>query len=142
MKYKHTWFIILSICIIPILGSVVFRNSMILSKLVHCLINSLWLPSSTRPTLNTTSMPCRNNRSATQMYRTIGEDKGIGGGGCATVKAGALLNPLSAEFLKFTSYCSLKPLWSGMGEKVLAHTSLTLHPPSPPTEHQLSRLAL
>ena len=31
-----------------------------------------------------------------------------------------------------TSYCSLKPLWSGMGEVVPAHTSLTLHPPSLP----------
>ena len=36
----------------------------------------------------------------------------------------------------------LKPLWSGMGEVVPARTSLTLHPPSPPTVHQLSRLAL
>ena len=31
------------------------------------------------------------------------------------------------------SYCSLKPLWSGMGEVVPARTSLTLHPLSPPT---------
>ena len=31
-------------------------------------------------------------------------------------------------FWKFTSYCSLKPLWSGMGEVVLARTSPTLHP--------------
>ena len=46
------------------------------------------------------------------------------------------------NFWKFTSYCSLKPLWSGMGEVVPARTSLTLHPPSPPTMHQLSRLAL
>ena len=46
------------------------------------------------------------------------------------------------NFWKFTSYCSLKPLWSGMGEVVPAHTSPTLHPPSPPTVHQLSRLAL
>ena len=46
------------------------------------------------------------------------------------------------NFWKFTSYCSLKPLWSGMGEGVLARTSPTLHPPSPPTVHQLSRLAL
>ena len=45
-------------------------------------------------------------------------------------------------FWKFTSYCSLKPLWSGMGEVVPARTSPTLHPPSPPTVHQLSRLAL
>ena len=44
-------------------------------------------------------------------------------------------------FWKFTSYCSLKPLWSGMGEVVPARTSLTLHPPSPPIVHQLSRLA-
>ena len=29
---------------------------------------------------------------------------------------------------KFSSYCSLKPLWSGMGEVVPARTSLTLHP--------------
>ena len=41
-------------------------------------------------------------------------------------------------FLKFTSYCSLKPLWSGMGEVVPPRTSPTLHPPSPPTVHQLS----
>ena len=43
---------------------------------------------------------------------------------------------------KFTSYCSLKHLWSGMGEVVPARTSPTLHPPSPPPVHQLSRLAL
>ena len=46
------------------------------------------------------------------------------------------------NFWKYTSYCSLKPLWSGMGEVVPARTSPTLHPPSPPTVHQLSRLAL
>ena len=46
------------------------------------------------------------------------------------------------NFWKFTSYFSLKPLWSGMGEVVPARTSPTLHPPSPPTVHQLSRLAL
>ena len=46
------------------------------------------------------------------------------------------------NFWKLTSYCSLKPLWSGMGEVVPARTSLTLHPPSPPTVHQLPRLAL
>ena len=34
------------------------------------------------------------------------------------------------NFWKFTSYCSLKPLWSGMGEVVPARTSPTLHPPS------------
>ena len=53
------------------------------------------------------------------------------------------INPYSAlNFWKFTSYCSLKPLWSGMGEVVPARTSPTLHPPSPPTVHQLSWLAL
>ena len=36
------------------------------------------------------------------------------------------------------SYCSLKPLWSGMGEVVPARTSPTLHPPSPPTVLSLS----
>ena len=46
------------------------------------------------------------------------------------------------NFRKFTSYCSLKPLWSGMGEVVPACTSQTLHPPSPPTVYQLSWLAL
>ena len=46
------------------------------------------------------------------------------------------------NFWKFTSYCSLKSLWSGMGEVVPARTSPTLHPPSPPTVHQLSQLAL
>ena len=45
------------------------------------------------------------------------------------------------NFWKFTSYGSLKPLWSGMGEVVPARTSPTLHPPSPPTVHQLSWLA-
>ena len=38
------------------------------------------------------------------------------------------------NFWKLTSYCSLKPLWSGMGEVVPARTSPTLHPP---TVHQL-----
>ena len=33
------------------------------------------------------------------------------------------------------SYCSLNPLWSGMGNVVLARTSPTLHPPSLPTVH-------
>ena len=46
------------------------------------------------------------------------------------------------NFWKFTSYCSLKPLWPGMGEVVPARTSPTLHPQSPPTVHQLLRLAL
>ena len=46
------------------------------------------------------------------------------------------------NFWKVTSYCNLKPLWSGMGEVVLARTLPTLHPPSPPTVHQLLRLAL
>ena len=32
------------------------------------------------------------------------------------------------NFWKLTSYCSLKPLWSGMGEEVPARTSPTLHP--------------
>ena len=31
------------------------------------------------------------------------------------------------------SYCSLKPLWLGMGEVVPARASPTLPPPSPPT---------
>ena len=35
-------------------------------------------------------------------------------------------------------YCSLNPICSGMGEVVPARTSPTLHPPSPPTVHQLS----
>ena len=46
------------------------------------------------------------------------------------------------NFWKLTSYCSLKPLWSGMGEVVPARTSPTLHPPFPPTVRQLSQLAL
>ena len=46
------------------------------------------------------------------------------------------------NFWKFTSCCSLKPLRSAMGEVVPARTSLTLHPPSPPTVHQSSWLAL
>ena len=46
------------------------------------------------------------------------------------------------NFWKFTSCCSLKPLWSGMGEVVPARTSPTLPSPSPPTVHQSSWLAL
>ena len=41
------------------------------------------------------------------------------------------------NFWKFTSYCSLKPLWLGIGEVVPARTSPILHPLSPPTVHQL-----
>ena len=37
------------------------------------------------------------------------------------------------------SYCSLKPLWSGMGDAVPARTSPTLHPPSPPTVQSFVR---
>ena len=47
-----------------------------------------------------------------------------------------IINDLTLKvlnFWKFTSYCSLKPLWLGMGEVVPARTSPTLHPPSPPT---------
>ena len=54
----------------------------------------------------------------------------------------ALLTLKVLNLGKFTSYCSLKPLWSGMGEVVPARTLPILHPPSPPTVHQLSRLAL
>ena len=39
-----------------------------------------------------------------------------------------LLTLTMLNFWKFTSYCSLKPLWSGMGEVVPARTSPTLHP--------------
>ena len=46
------------------------------------------------------------------------------------------------NFWQFISYCSSKPLWSGMGEVVPARTSPTLHPLFPPTVHQLSLLAL
>ena len=43
------------------------------------------------------------------------------------------------NFWKLTSYCSLKPLWSGMGEVVPAHTSPTL--PSPIPSHCASTVA-
>ena len=39
---------------------------------------------------------------------------------------------LRLSYVWVSSYCSLKPLWSGMGEVVLASTLPTLHPPSPP----------
>ena len=58
------------------------------------------------------------------------------------VRSPCVLTLKVLNFWKFTSYCSLKPLWSGMGEVVPARTSPTRHPPSPPTVHQLSRLAL
>ena len=54
----------------------------------------------------------------------------------------ALLTLTVLNFWKLTSYCSFKPLWSGKGEVVPARTLPTLHPPSPPTVHKLSRLAL
>ena len=43
-----------------------------------------------------------------------------------------LLNLKVLNFWKFTSYCGLKPLWSGMEEVVPARTLPTLHPPSFP----------
>ena len=61
---------------------------------------------------------------------------------CLRHKPMIILTLKVLNFWKFTSYCSLKPLWSGMGEVVPARTSLTLHPPSPPIVHQLSQLAL
>ena len=54
----------------------------------------------------------------------------------------AILTLKVLNFWKCTSCCSLNPLWSGMREVVPARTSPTLHPPSPPTVRQLSRLAL
>ena len=61
---------------------------------------------------------------------------------CCAVYLSPVLTLTVLNFWKFTSYCNLKPLWSGMGEVVPARTSPTLHPPSPPTVHQLSWLAL
>ena len=43
------------------------------------------------------------------------------------------------NFWKFTSYCSLKPLWSGMGEVVPARTFAD--PPSPIPAHCASIVA-
>ena len=63
-------------------------------------------------------------------------------GSCRTRLLGVNLTLKVLNFWKFTSYCSLKPLWSGMGEVVPARTSPTLHPPSPPTVHQLMFLQL
>ena len=60
----------------------------------------------------------------------------------ATLQVGKNLTLKVLNFWKFIkkwsgwvsdSYCSLKPLWSGKGEVVPARTSLTLHPPFPPT---------
>ena len=42
-------------------------------------------------------------------------------------------SPILCFSVLVTSYCSLEPLWSGMGEVVPARTSPTLRPPSPPT---------
>ena len=61
---------------------------------------------------------------------------------CATDTESHVITLKVLNFWKFTSYCSLKPLWSGMGQVVPARTSPTPHPPSPPTVHQLSQLAL
>ena len=61
---------------------------------------------------------------------------------CTQIQTISFLTLKVLNFWKFTSYCCLKPLWSGMGEVVPARTSPTLHPPSPPTVHQLLWLAL
>ena len=52
-----------------------------------------------------------------------------------TYKTGTVFNPWTAGVSGWISdsYCSIKPLWSGMGEVVPARTSPPLHPPSPPT---------
>ena len=52
----------------------------------------------------------------------------------------SLLNPYTAGVIGWISdsYCSLKPLCSGMGEVVPARTSPTLLPPSPRTMLSLS----
>ena len=49
-----------------------------------------------------------------------------------------LPGPSAAVSGSLDSYCSIKPLCSGMGEVVLARTSPTLLPPSPPTVLSLS----
>ena len=49
-----------------------------------------------------------------------------------------LPGPSAAVSGSLDSYCSLKPLWSGMGEVVPARTSPTLLPPSPRTVLSLS----
>ena len=63
-------------------------------------------------------------------------------GACLQIVTDWTLTLKVLNFWKFTSCCSLKPLQSGWGEVVPARPSLTLHPPSPPTVHQLSQLAL
>ena len=47
---------------------------------------------------------------------------------CITLKLPGLAAVVISD-----SYCSLKPLWSGMRDVVPARTSPPLHPPSPPT---------
>ena len=44
-----------------------------------------------------------------------------------------VLLPPMPDHKTLLTLCSIKPYWSGMREVVPAHTSLTLHPPSPPT---------
>ena len=46
------------------------------------------------------------------------------------------------NFWKLTSYCRLNPYGRAWGKQCRFVTSPTLHPPSPPTVHQLSWLAL
>ena len=64
------------------------------------------------------------------------QENALGGPGSS------LLTLKVLNFWKFTSYCSLKPLWLGMGKVVSARTSPALHPPSSPIVHQLLWLAL
>ena len=52
------------------------------------------------------------------------------------------LTHTALNFWKLTSYCSLKPLWSGMEEVVLGSYLADPTSPIPPTVHQLSWLAL
>ena len=57
-------------------------------------------------------------------------------GWCLTL---TLPGPSAGVSGSLDSYCSLKPLCSGMGEEVPARTSPTLLPPSPRTVLSLSR---
>ena len=56
---------------------------------------------------------------------------GAGGGGGGGGVIIAISDPADLLLFIHYSYCSLKPLWLGMGKVVPARTSPTLHPPSP-----------
>ena len=119
-----------------------FCSSLVLKTLSEQLVSYIWdkSPQSSHPTFPRSHLHIFLLIVATQNLLQYKHPDAYFCWADKAISAHLTLKVLN--FWKFTSYCTLKPLWSGMGEVVPACTSPTLHPPSPPTVHQLSRLAL